>query len=540
MAASPTAVGSRPSRAVLLAVTCLGQFMVLLDNTIVGAALPDMQHRLHTQLTGLQWIVDAYVLLVAMLLLSGGVFADRFGRKRVYLAGAVVFTAASVLCALAPSLGWLIAGRVLQGIGASALSPASLALLVAAHPVPQERVKAIGLWAGFSGIGLAAGPVAGGVLTEAFGWPAIFLVNLPIGVILLLAGLRHLDESRNPDAPAIDIPGTVLSVLAVGTLTYGMIEGGARGWTSPVILASFAASAILFAVFGAVEARRPAPMLPLRLFRQRLFTVSNTAMVVMGFALMGSSFFFSQFFVYVQGSSILRAGLQTLPVSLTMVIVSPFAGRLAARYGFRMVATVGLTLAGGGLWALGLVHADTGYGNVWWRLAIAGIGFALTLSPLTGAAIQAVSPHEGGLASGISGTTRQIGAVLGVALLGAVVRARQSGGASFETGLNSAFIVAGIVTLATAVFTGLWLARSKPVEGTVVPGRSSEADAVTEADVATNPNMATEANAVTNPGTITNPGAVTNPAVVTDPDAVTDANAVTEANAVNAVPTSSR
>ena len=463
MAVSPAGGGGRPSRAVLLTATCLGQFMVLLDNTIVGTALPDMQHRLHTQLTGLQWIVDAYVLLVAMLLLSGGVFADRFGRKRVYLAGVAVFTAASVLCSLAPSVGWLIAGRVLQGIGASALSPASLALLAAAHPVPRERIKAIGLWAGFSGLGLAAGPVAGGVLTDAFGWQAIFLVNLPIGVVLLLVGLRSLEESRNPNAPAIDTPGTALSVLGVGALAYGLIEGGARGWTSPVILGAFAAAAILLAAFVAVEGRRSTPMLPLRLFRQRLFTVSNSAMVVVGFALMGSSFFFSQFFVYVQGSSILRAGLQTLPTSLAMVIVSPYAGRLAVRYGFRVVVTVGLALAGSGLLALGTVHADTGYGNVWWRLAVVGSGFALAMSPLTGAAIQAVSAQEGGLASGISSTTRQIGAVLGVAVLGAVVRGRQSGGASFGAGLDTAFVVAGGVTLGAAVLTGLWLARSQEV-----------------------------------------------------------------------------
>ncbi|MFE7509987.1 MFS transporter [Streptomyces sp. NPDC057540] len=483
MAAPQATAGSRSSRAVLLTVTCLGQFMVLLDNTIVGAALPDMQHRLHTQLTGLQWIVDAYVLLVAMLLLSGGVFADRFGRKRVYLTGVVVFTVASVLCSLAPSLGWLVAGRVLQGIGAAALSPASLALLIAAHPAPQERVKAIGLWAGFSGIGLAAGPVAGGVLTDAFGWPAIFLVNLPLGAVLLLVGLRSLEETRNPNAPAIDIPGTVLSVLWVGALTYGLIEGGARGWTSPVILGSFAAAAALLGAFLAVEARRSAPMLPLRLFRQRLFTVSNTAMIVVGFALMGSSFFFSQFFVYVQGTSILRAGLQTLPVSLAMVVVSPYAGRLAARYGFRVVVTIGLALAGLGLLALGTVHADTGYGQVWWRLGAVGIGFSLTMSPLTGAAIQAVSPQEGGLASGISSTTRQIGAVLGVALLGAVVRTRQSGGASFENGLDTAFLAAGAVTLATAAFTGLWLARSaEPAElakAPATPQPSTDPDGAT-------------------------------------------------------------
>jgi DHA2 family methylenomycin A resistance protein-like MFS transporter len=478
MSASHASAGGRSSRGVLLTVTCLGQFMVLLDNTIVGAALPDMQRRLHTQLTGLQWIVDAYVLLVAMLLLSGGVFADRFGRKRVYLTGVVVFTAASGLCSLAPSVGWLIAGRVLQGIGAAALSPASLSLLAAGHAVPQERVKAIGLWAGLSGIGLAAGPVAGGVLTEAFGWPAIFLVNLPIGGVLLLVGLRGLEETRNPGAPAIDLPGTVLSVAGVGVLTFGLIEGGARGWTSPVILGGFAAAVVLLAAFVAVEARRRAPMLPLRLFRQRLFTVSNTAMVVVGFALMGSTFFFSQFFVYVQGSSILRAGLQALPTSLAMVAVSPYAGRLAARHGFRIVVATGLALAGLGLLALGTVHADTGYGDVWWRLGVVGTGFALTLSPLTGAAIQSVGPQEGGLASGISSTTRQIGAVLGVAVLGAVVRTRQSGGASFEAGLDTAFTTAGAVTLAAAAFTGLWLARSTPAAGAAAPQRPSAPEAV--------------------------------------------------------------
>ncbi|MBO1335437.1 MFS transporter [Streptomyces sp. VRA16 Mangrove soil] len=464
------------NRATLLTVTCLGQFMVLLDNTIVGAALPDMQRRLHTELTGLQWIVDAYVLLVAMLLLSGGVFADRFGRKRVYLTGVAVFTAASLMCSAADSVGMLVTGRVLQGIGAAAMSPASLALLVAAHPEPRERVRAIGLWAGLSGIGLAAGPVAGGVLTQVYGWPAIFLVNVPIGIALLTAGLRVLGESRNPDAPALDVPGTVLSVLGVGALTYALIEGGARGWTSPVILGGFAVAAVLLAAFVAVEGRRSAPMLPPRLFRRRLFSVSNTAMVMVGFALMGSSFFFSQFFVYVQGSSLLRAGVQTLPMSLAMVVVSPFAGRLAARYGFRAVVTSGLALAGAGLLALGLVHADTGYAHVWWRLAVVGTGFALTMSPLTGAAVLAVSHRESGLASGVSSTTRQIGAVLGVALLGAVVRSRQSGGATFEAGLDSAFVVAGVVTLAGAVLTGLWLTTTRRTAPPTAPARTSEAD----------------------------------------------------------------
>ncbi|MCA1220102.1 MFS transporter [Streptomyces sp. 8L] len=458
--------------------TCAGQFMVLLDSTIVGAALPDMQKRLHTELSGLQWIVDAYVLLVAMLLLTGGVFADRFGRKRVYLSGAVVFTLASVMCALAPSLSWLITGRVLQGIGAAALSPGSLALLAAAYPVPRERVKAIGMWAGISGIGLAAGPLAGGILVTAFDWRAIFLVNAPIGVALVLAALPTLRESRNPHAPAIDVPGTILSILGVGALTYGLIEGGSKGWTSPAIIGSFVAAVVILAAFVAVEGRNSKPMLPLRLFRNPLFTVSNTAMVMVGFALMGSVFFFSQFFVTVQGSSILDAGLETLPISLGMAMVSPYAGRLAAKYGFRSVVTAGLAAAGLGLLTLGFVHADTSYWNVWWRLAITGAGFALAMSPLTGAAIQSVSPQEGGLASGISSTARQIGAVLGVAVLGAIVLTRQSSGASFESGLDTAFIVAGVASWVTAVFTGLWLVKSKPAE-TAAPAPEPQRQAQT-------------------------------------------------------------
>ncbi|MET9789289.1 DHA2 family efflux MFS transporter permease subunit [Streptomyces canus] len=440
---------------------CAGQFMVLLDSTIVSAALPDMQDRLDTSLSGLQWIVDAYVLLVAMLLLTGGVFADRFGRKRVYLSGVVVFTLASVVCAVAPSLDWLITGRVLQGIGAAALSPGSLALLAGAYPVPQERVKAIGLWAGISGIGLAAGPLAGGILVDAFDWRAIFLVNVPIGLILVLAALPTLKESRNPHAPAIDIAGTVLSILGVGALTYGLIEGGSKGWTSGIILTSLAVAVVLIVAFIVVEGRTATPMMALRLFRNPLFTVSNGAMVMVGFALMGSVFFFSQFFVTVQGASILASGLQTLPISLGMALVSPYAGRLAAKYGFRIVVTTGLVLSGLGLLTLGFVHADTGYGNVWWRLAITGTGFALAMSPLTGAAIQSVSPQEGGLASGISSTARQIGAVLGVAVLGAIVTSRESGGASFEAGLNSAFLTAGIASLLTAVCTGLWLVKAQ-------------------------------------------------------------------------------
>ncbi|MFJ7244227.1 MFS transporter [Kitasatospora sp. NPDC098652] len=454
--------GIRPhNRVALLAVTCIGQFMVLLNNTITSAALPDMQKRLDTTLTGLQWIVNAYVLAVAMLLLAGGVFADRFGGKRIFLGGMAVFTLASLACSLSASVGWLLAARILQGIGAAALSPASLALLASGYPVPGDRVKAIGQWATFSGIGLAVGPAAGGLLVQAFDWRAIFLINIPIGVVTLLVGARILPDQRNPEAPPLDVPGQVLALLVVGTLAFGLTEAGDKGWTAPLILSCFAATVVLLVLFLVVEARSARPMLPLRLFRHRLFTVSNAAMVVVGFGLMGSGFFFTQFFATVQGHSVLRSAMETLPCTLAMVACSPYAARIAARFGFRSVVTVGLVLAGAGLVTMAAVHTDTPYLNVWWRLAVTGVGFGLTMSPLTGAAISSVSAQEGGLASGISSTTRQIGAVFGVAVLGAIVRTRQEHGASYSSGLNTAFLTAGVVTLVSAVFTGLWLVRQQ-------------------------------------------------------------------------------
>ncbi|MFJ9693239.1 MFS transporter [Kitasatospora sp. NPDC101183] len=453
-----------PTRVALLALTCIGQFMVLLNNTITSAALPDMQKRLDTSLTGLQWIVNAYVLAVAMLLLAGGVFADRFGGKRVFLGGMAVFTVASLLCSLSASVGWLLAARVLQGIGAAALSPASLALLASGHPSPRDRVKAIGQWATFSGIGLAVGPAAGGILVEAFDWRAIFLINIPIGLVTLAVGARILPDSRNPEAPPLDLPGQVLALLVVGTLAFGLTEAGDQGWTAPPILGCFGATVVLLALFLVVEARAARPMLPLRLFRLRLFTVSNAAMIVVGFGLMGSGFFFTQFFATVQSHSVMRSAMETLPCTVAMVACSPYAARAATRFGFRAVVTVGLVLAGGGLVTMAAVQADTPYLNVWWRLAVTGIGFGLTMSPLTGATISSVSRAEGGLASGISSTTRQIGAVFGVAVLGAVVRTRQEHGASYGSGLNTAFLVAGAVTLLSAVLTGLWLVQRRSPE----------------------------------------------------------------------------
>src|SRR5579871_6191138 len=305
-------VQDRGRKLATLAVTCIGLFMVLLDMTIVNVALPTIQSDLKTSLADLQWVVDAYTLPFAALLLTAGTLGDRYGRKRMFLVGLVVFTLGSALCGFAPSLQWLIAGRILQGAGGAALSPGSLSLLAAAFPDNRERTQAIGIWAGISGLALAAGPLAGGLLIQISSWPAIFFVNLPIGVLAFIFGWRILAESRNPEARRLDLPGQVLVIGGLAALTYALIEGEAKGWTSPLILSLFIGAGVFLLAFLAVEARAREPLLPLQLFKSVTFSAANAAAVLLGFALLGTAFFISQYFQSVQGASALGSGLRTL------------------------------------------------------------------------------------------------------------------------------------------------------------------------------------------------------------------------------------
>ncbi len=306
----------RASKVITLVVTCLGTFMVLLDTTIIVTALPTIQSHLHTNLSDLQWAVDAFTLPFAALMLTGGTLGDRFGRKRFFLLGLVLFLLGSTFCGFAPTLGWLLFGRVVQGVGAAALAPGSLSVLAAAFPEPRERAQAIGLWAGVSGLGLAIGPLAGGWLIQISSWPAIFFVNLPVGLLALALSVPRLSESRNPNAQRIDLPGQVLVTGALVCLVMALIEGSSQGWTSGLILGLFIGSAVLLAAFLLVEARVREPMVPLRLFSNRVFSVANLASVILGFAMVGTLFFAVQFLQNVQGYTALEAGLRVLPASV--------------------------------------------------------------------------------------------------------------------------------------------------------------------------------------------------------------------------------
>jgi EmrB/QacA subfamily drug resistance transporter len=423
---SPTPAGptiTAHQRATLI-VACIGQFMTLLDVSIVNTALPAIQRGLHSSFSELQWVVDAYSLAFAVLLLTAGAVSDRYGRKRLFQIGMAIFALGSLLCGLSTSSAELDAARVFQGIGGAALAPTALALLAAAFPDARQRVRAVSLWAAISGIALGIGPTVGGILVTDVGWRWVFFINVPLGALCLLFGVRALAESTNPNARRLDLPGQVTSVLWVGALTYGFVERGTHPWGAPTVWVPIVAAVLALAAFLGIERRSAEPMLPLSLFLVRLFSVTATVTFLLGFVLVSVPFFTAQFFQGVQHFSALDSGLRVLAFSLMFSLAAPFAGRLNVRFGPRVPVALGGLVSGVGLLCLTRIAAGSPYVDVFWRLSLVGIGFGLMLSPLSAAALNAVEKNRSGLASSVANTTRQTGAVIGIALLGALVQGR--------------------------------------------------------------------------------------------------------------------
>jgi EmrB/QacA subfamily drug resistance transporter len=421
-APAPAAITAH-QRATLI-VACVGNFMTLLDVSIVNTALPAIQRGLHSSFSQLQWVVDAYSVAFAVLLLTVGAVSDRHGRKRLFQIGMAIFALGSLLCGLSTSSAELDAARVFQGIGGAALAPTALALLAAAFPDDRQRVRAVSLWAAISGIALAVGPTAGGILVTYVGWRWVFFINVPIGALCLLFGVRVLAESTNSNARRLDLPGQLTSVLWVGALTYGFVERGTHPWGAPAVWVPIAAAVVALAAFLVLERRSAEPMLPLPLFGVRLFSATATVTFMLGFVLVSVPFFTAQFFQDVQHFSALDAGLRVLAFSLMFSLGAPFAGRLNGRFGPRVPVALGGLFSGAGLLCLTRIAAGSPYADVFWRLSLVGIGFGLMLSPLSAAALNAVPKNRSGLASGVANTTRQTGSVIGIALLGALVQAR--------------------------------------------------------------------------------------------------------------------
>jgi len=453
----PTIAGPRPPTiarpGVTLIATCLALFLGQVDTTAVNLALPAVRHDLAGGVSGMQWVVDAYNVTFAALLLTGGTLGDRFGRRRLFRVGVAVFVLGSAVCALAPSLPVLLAGRVGQGIGAGMMLPQSLAILATAFPGRRERNRAMAAWSLVSASGQAVGPTLGGLAVRMLGWQSIFWVNVPIGVVALILTLRHVPESRNPRARSLDPLGQLLAIGSLALLTFVVVDGRDLGWGSPTTLACAAGAVVGPIAFIAVERRQRAPMIPPRLLRHGQLPVAAVVAGCMTFGMYGLFMLTSLMFQQERGASALTAGVEMLPLPIVCTLLSPLVGPLVTRHGPRRPMVAGMTLMGSGVLLFALVGADANLLVLELAFGIVGVGLALNTGPVVGVAVSAVAPELAGLASGIANLARMLGATLGVAVQGTILATAADGASSgpqFVHGLRLAVGVGCAVQLVGA------------------------------------------------------------------------------------------
>ncbi len=402
-----------------LGIVSVALFMAVLDNLVVSVALPTIHRDLGASIQSLEWTVNAYVLAYAVLLLTGAALGDRFGRKRMLVVGLVVFTGASALAGLARSTDLLVAARAVQGAGAAMLTPLTLTLLAEAFP-PARRGMAIGVWSGVSGIAVAIGPLVGGAVVQGISWHWIFWLNVPIGIALVPLALRYLEESHGPYG-SLDLPGLALAVPGAFGVVFGLIRAQALGWTSATVLGSLLAGTVLLAGFVVWERHTSQPMLPMEFFAKRSFAVTNVASFAMYFGMFGSIFFLSQYLQDVLGNTPLQAGLKLLVWTGAMMVVAPLAGVFSERLGARPFMFAGLSLQAGALaWLASITATHVAYSQLLVPFAMAGAGMALVLAPSANAVLASVRTAQAGQASGANNAIREVGGVLGVAVLASV------------------------------------------------------------------------------------------------------------------------
>ena len=459
------------------AITSLALFMVALDNLVVTTALPVIRADLGATLSELEWMVNAYTLTFAVLLLTGAALGDRFGRRRMFIVGLVLFTAGSAAAALAPSSDMLIIARAIQGVGGAFVTPLSLTILSGAVP-PERRAVALGAWGGIAGLAIAIGPLVGGAIAEGVSWQWIFWVNVPIGIVAIILAWFRLEESYGPDS-ALDLRGLGLVSVSLLALVWGVIHGNDIGWSDPQIVGALTIGIAFMTAFLVWESRVAAPMLPLRFFRSRGFTVANVISFLMYFGVFGAVFLLVQFFQIVQGMSPFQSGLRTLPWTLMPAIVAPIAGVLAGRIGGRPLLVAGMAaLAVGLAWIASVTTPTVAYPVLVPGFVLAGIGMGLFFAPIANVVLSSVDPIEEGQASGATNTIREIGGVFGVAVLASVFSANGSyaSAQTFVDGLVPAvWVGAAIVAVGTVVALALpGRARREVIIGAVPAIPASE------------------------------------------------------------------
>jgi EmrB/QacA subfamily drug resistance transporter len=469
LSAAPIAAvdhGASRRRQIVLATCCLSVFVAGIDVTIVNVALPSIGRAWHTSVSGLQWAIDAYTLVIACLLMLSGSLADRFGRRRVFQIGLGTFSLGSLLCSVAPSLGALVAFRALQAVGGSMLNPVAISIVASTFTEPGDRARAIGVWGSVAGLSLASGPVLGGLLVSAIGWRSIFWINVPVGLLAIALTQRFIPESRAPHARRLDPLGQLLVILTLGPLTGAMIEGPRKGWGSPLIIGMFALAVLAAVALVRVESRRAEPLVDVRFFRSVPFS-GATLIAVVAFMTLGGFLFLNTLYLQdTRGYSALHAGLLTIPMAAALGVFSTVSGRIVASRGPRTALVLAGPLIALGTGLLTVVGAHTAV----WYLILAyllfGAGAGLVTAPITNTALSGMPRDQSGVAGAIASTCRQTGAAFGVAISGSIIAASSSGFVSASHVAWAVLAGCGLATLALGlVSTGRWAQASAARNG---------------------------------------------------------------------------
>jgi EmrB/QacA subfamily drug resistance transporter len=451
-----------------LVAVAVGLFMIMLDNTVVNVALPSIQEDLGMSPSELEWVFNAYALTFGVLLLSGGKLADMLGRRSIFIAGLVIFTGASLWCGLAGSAASLIAARTVQGAGAALMNPATLSIITATFPL-RQRGTAIGIWAGVAALALAIGPLVGGLLTQDISWSWIFFINIPVGVVGVIAARIFIDETRDTSREQrLDLPGLITSAVGLFALTYGLIETNDHGWGSARVLTLFAVAITTLAIFVLLELRQRIPMLDMSLFRDPTFSGANTVMFLVGLAMFGILFYNSLFLQRVLGYGAIKTGATFLPMTVLIILVSPVAGRISDRIGPRWPIAVGMSLLSGSLLLFGTLDAASSWWDIVPGLLVGGFGMAITMAPTTAAAMASVPVDKAGVGSAVINSMRQVGGALGIAIMGALLATTVSVSPfdphyaiEFVPGYHRALHVGAAILLAGAAIAALTVREAR-------------------------------------------------------------------------------
>jgi EmrB/QacA subfamily drug resistance transporter len=459
-----------------LAAVSFGLFMIMLDNTVVNVALPSIQRDLNVDISELEWIVAGYALTFAALMLTGGKLADAYGRRLLFVVGIAVFTLSSLACGLATTGGELIAFRIAQGVGAALMNPATLSIITATF-APRQRGMAIGIWAGVSALALAIGPLVGGLIAEHLTWSWIFFVNVPVGVLGIVASFLFIDESKDETHERLDIPGLFTSGVGLFALTFALIEGNSYGWSSGRIVAALAVAAVALAAFIVLERVQRAPMLPLDLFRNRTYTGANLVVLLVALAMFGVFFFVSLYMQNILGFSAVEAGAAFLPLTVMIILLAPVAGKASDRIGSRWLMTGGMMLVAGQLLYFSRLDESATFWTLLPGLLLGGAGMGLTMTPSTAAATRALPVDKAGVGSAVLNAFRQVGGSVGIALMGAIMAHEAAGRqttAAFLAGFERALLVAAGIALVGSL-VAFFLVRPHEREDAAARSEAAEA-----------------------------------------------------------------